>query len=169
MKKTFSIVLCLLFLFTGTAWSRQKKQKYEVNKLEAEVIERLNDYRHAIGLKRLGTTDKLNKLARDYAMHLLHERGGELSHRGTKKFARSPMRRVKKIGYRPSRVGENLFQHSKNCNFRGGLAACAIDSWDNSPGHRRNMVNRHYNKMGVGVAYHNGDYIMVLVLMKSRR
>jgi uncharacterized protein YkwD len=56
--------------------------------------------------------------------------------------------RIRKAGYRGVTLGEDLAWGSGTL----GTAHAIVDAWMHSPGHRANILNRHYREMGVGVA-----------------
>ena len=52
-----------------------------------------------------------------------------------------------------SRSGENIWGgHGYDYSDSTLMARVIVDSWMSSPGHRANLLNPHYNYMGVGVA-----------------
>jgi uncharacterized protein YkwD len=63
---------------------------------------------------------------------------------------RQMVERVKAEGYQYSKVGENIT--AGNPTPEG-----AMQSWMNSPGHRKNILNREYRELGVGYCFLKND------------
>ena len=59
---------------------------------------------------------------------------------------------LKTIGYTYTATGENIAYNTYD-------AVELFNQWWNSPGHRANMMNSSYNKVGVGVLNGNGKYM----------
>jgi uncharacterized protein YkwD len=57
----------------------------------------------------------------------------------------SPFDRMKDAGYRYTSAGENIA-----AGYRS--PSSVVKAWLNSPGHCRNIMNRHYTELGVGYA-----------------
>ena len=56
------------------------------------------------------------------------------------------------IGYKYTTTGENIAYNTYD-------AVELFNQWWNSPGHRANMMNASYTKVGIGVIYGNGKYM----------
>lgn len=56
------------------------------------------------------------------------------------------------VGYKYTTTGENIAYNTYD-------AVELFTQWWNSPGHRANMMNSAYTKVGVGVLYGNGKYM----------
>ena len=63
----------------------------------------------------------------------------------------SAANRVKAAGYGGGYVGENIYRYPSRRD-RKRLAKALVDGWMKSPGHRKNILNRDYKHLGVGVA-----------------
>ena len=49
-------------------------------------------------------------------------------------------------------VAENIYTIGPRAAYSEGTAAGAVRSWLRSPGHRRNILDSRYSRLGVGVA-----------------
>jgi uncharacterized protein YkwD len=56
------------------------------------------------------------------------------------------------IGYKYTTTGENIAYNTSD-------PVELFTQWWNSPGHRANMMNTSYTKVGIGVVYGNGKYM----------
>jgi uncharacterized protein YkwD len=45
-------------------------------------------------------------------------------------------------------------------NDADSVAKAVVESWMNSPGHRANILNTGYEKLGVGVGFNGKDYYL---------
>ena len=59
---------------------------------------------------------------------------------------------LKKIGYKYTATAENIAYNSYD-------PVELFNQWWNSAGHRENMMNPSYTKVGIGVLYGNGKYM----------
>ena len=115
---------------------------------EVAIIERTNVFRAANKLSPVQPNAKLTAAARAYAQKL--SRTDELSHMldGT-----TPAQRIKQSGYNYCQVGENLASLLDRRGFSAAeYARRAVEGWENSPGHRANMLLPHVTETGVGIA-----------------
>lgn len=101
--------------------------------------------RLAHGCKPLTLNSKLNKSAQKHANDMSrHDYFSHTSRNGTKWTTR-----IKKAGYKHP-GGENIAM--------GFPTAAAVEqAWLDSPGHRRNLLDCNFKKIGIGFAA-NGDY-----------
>lgn len=63
----------------------------------------------------------------------------------------SPFDMMKKLGITYSAAAENIAKGYKTPED-------VVNGWMNSPGHRKNILNPNYNKMGVGIYFGNSTY-----------
>ncbi len=115
---------------------------------ETAIIERTNSFRADNKLAPVRPNAKLTAAARAYAQKLA--RAKELSHTldGT-----TPAQRIRSAGYSYCQVGENLASLLDTRGFTPGeYARRAVEGWENSPGHRANMLLPHVTETGVGLA-----------------
>jgi uncharacterized protein YkwD len=62
----------------------------------------------------------------------------------------SPFDMMSAYGVSYSWAGENIAKGQRTPQE-------VMNAWMNSPGHRANILNSHYNK--IGVAYYNGEWV----------
>jgi hypothetical protein len=114
---------------------------------EAAIIEMTNAFRAQNKLAPVKQNPKLTAAARAYAKTLSGYR--ELSHTAD---GTTPSDRVASAGYRYCQVGENLATILDTRGFTAGeYAKRAVQGWENSPGHRKNMLLPFVTETGVGV------------------
>lgn len=124
-----------------------EKQETEAEKAERfieEVIELTNAEREKEGLPALGTMAKLDKAAQIRADELKEKYSHDRPD-GTSCF--TVLDDVNINGY--SAVGENIALGQRSPEQ-------VVQAWMNSDGHRRNIMNVQFEKIGVGYADNNG-------------
>ena len=109
-----------------------------VGKLAVSVT---NAMRHAQGLPAVSLHPALNRAAAAHACEMARQ--GRLTHRGS--MSSGPANRVKQAGYAPSRTAENIA--AGPFSLRGVLQA-----WQQSRGHRKNVMMRQAQHFGLGQA-----------------
>jgi uncharacterized protein YkwD len=115
--------------------------------VEAQIIERTNAFRAEHGRGTLAQNATLTGEARDFAAYLA--RTGELSHSAD---GRTPADRALAAGYDYCDVAENLAFEQDVHDFRNANPAKGlVEGWENSPSHRRNMLDPDVVDIGVGV------------------
>jgi hypothetical protein len=129
---------------------------------EAAIVELTNEFRRANKLSRLATNPQLTAAAKAYA-RMLADRG-EFSHTANGTTIES---RTVATGYGSCQIAENL---AKLMDSRGFIARDyakqTVQGWENSPGHRKNMLLPHLTEIGVAVARapaRNPTYVAVQV------
>ena len=114
---------------------------------EASIISMTNEFRLANKLGPVTRNAQLTAAARAYAKVLSGTK--ELSHllAGT-----TPAIRTKNAGYAYCQIGENLASASDSRGFSAdGYAKLAVEGWEHSPGHRKNMLLPYVTETGVAV------------------
>ena len=114
---------------------------------EASIISMTNEFRLANKLGPVTPNAQLTAAARAYAKVLSGTK--ELSHllAGT-----TPAIRTKNAGYAYCQIGENLASASDSRGFSAdGYAKLAVEGWEHSPGHRKNMLLPYVTETGVAV------------------
>lgn len=120
----------------------------DIAKTEAAIIELTNAFRKENKLQEVQRNPALAAAARAFAKYLASN--GAFSHTADGK---QPADRAKKAGYDYCQVAENLALHQDSDGFATKvLAQKAVEGWENSPGHRRNLLAPYVTEVGVGVA-----------------
>lgn len=120
----------------------------DIPKAEVAIIEQTNAFRAEHGLARVTTNAQLTAAARAYAKKLAAR--GELTHTldGT-----TASQRARNAGYSYCQIAENLATIYDSRGFTAAeYAKRAVTGWEDSPGHRKNMLMAHVTETGVGVA-----------------
>jgi cysteine-rich secretory family protein len=134
---------------------------------EAAIVEMTNDFRRSNKLAPVVLNAELTATARAYAKVLSGSK--ELSHllAGT-----TPAIRATKAGYAYCQIGENLASASDSRGFSaGGYAKLAVEGWEHSAGHRRNLLLPYVTETGVAVMHagpNDPRYIAVQLFARPR-
>jgi hypothetical protein len=115
---------------------------------EAAIVEMTNAFRAEQKLQPVRQDPKLVAAARAYARKL-----GGYEHLSHTADGSTPSARIAAAGYRYCQVGENLASIFDSQGFDAqDYAERAIKGWEESPGHRKNMMLPYVTEIGVGVA-----------------
>jgi uncharacterized protein YkwD len=114
---------------------------------EADVLALINDYRQANGLAPLTVQPQLTAASRWMSGDMAAQR--YFGH--TDSEGRDPFKRMADFGYTANTwKGENIAAGY-------GTAAQVFAGWKSSPGHNANMLNAHFQTIGIGHAYLDGS------------
>ena len=106
---------------------------------ESEVIRLVNEVRRENGLKALTANWELSRVARYKSQDMLNK--GYFSH--TSPTYGTPFQMIKAFGLSFRTAGENI--------ARGyPTPQAVVNGWMNSSGHRANILNASYTRIGVG-------------------
>jgi len=115
---------------------------------ENKILELMNQKRIESGLQPLTMDNTLLQVARYKSNHMIqYNYFDHMTPEGTKWTDW-----LKAIGYQYTSTGENIAYNTYD-------AVELFNQWWNSPGHRANMMNASYTKVGVGVLNGNGKYM----------
>jgi uncharacterized protein YkwD len=134
-----------VFLFAQNAedaFAQKAGRLRDMARVRADMLAAVNRERAAKKLPPVRRSATLESVAQGHADDMV-ARGyyGHASPEGT-----MVMERVRRAGYAPERVGENL--------ARGpGSVEEAVRSWMGSPEHRRNILDPFFTEAGFGVAF----------------
>lgn len=112
---------------------------------EKQMLSLVNSERERIGIRRLSENTSLTSVARAYATEMWEKH--YFSHTSLDGYTVAD--RLKRIGFRFSVVGENLALAPTVVTAHTGLI--------NSEGHKRNILDTSFSKVGIGVI-DNGIY-----------
>ena len=120
-------------------------------RVEDEIFNATNAERQKQGLPALKRNSTANSYARSKSLEML-----DLNYFDHKSPNNGYIQDIaKRDGWNYSRIGENIY------TMTGGQAssisgASITNSWMNSEGHRKNILNSGYTDIGIGVTFRNG-------------
>ena len=114
---------------------------------EQQVLALVNQERAKQGLSALSWSDELTAVARAHSKDMAAR--GFFSH--TNPDGQSPFDRMKAAGISYRTAGENIAAGQRTPQE-------VVNSWMNSEGHRANILNASYTRLGVGYASGSGTY-----------
>lgn len=118
----------------------------QIEEYEKKVVELVNEIREQNGLKKLTHDWELSRVARFKSQDMKDNK--YFSH--TSPVYGSPFEMIKNFGISYRSAGENI--------ARGyATPEAVVNGWMNSSGHRANILNSSYTKIGVGYV-RNGNY-----------
>ncbi len=117
-----------------------------VTNFENEVIRLVNEIRVKNGLKTLTADWELSRVARFKSQDMKDNK--YFSH--TSPVYGSPFEMIRNFGISYKSAGENIAKGQ-------ATPQAVVNAWMNSSGHRANILNASYTKIGVGYAA-NGNY-----------
>ena len=135
---------------------RRAERQTELIALERQVAELTNAERASHGLPSLRYDLAIAEIARSHSDNMLARRA--LEHRLDGK---GPTDRALANGYNCRRnLGGGKYEYglSENIHYSSGygkskVAEQIVDGWMQSPGHRKNILDLHATRIGVGIAY----------------
>ena len=122
------------------AYNKARMRERLTNRGEEENLERLNEYREALGLRRLELDARLLQSARRHSKQMVDL--GYFSHTSPKAETKTFQKRIAAAGY-PRAGGENIAMGKTDGD-------AVFWMWFDSPGHHRNMVNHRFRAIGIG-------------------
>lgn len=118
----------------------------KVLEYENEVIRLVNEIRKENGLNQLKADWELSRVARYKSQDMKDNK--YFSH--TSPVYGSPFEMIRNFGISYKSAGENIARGQKT-------PQAVVDGWMNSSGHRANILNKNYTKIGVGYVA-DGNY-----------
>lgn len=110
-----------------------------------EMLTRVNAARKKAGLKPLRLNSELEKAAQRHAEDMLNR--GYFAHESP--AGTTVRERSRKAGYDWAAIGENIA-------FGQTSVGEVVETWMDSPGHRKNILSRNFSELGVGLALGKG-------------
>lgn len=126
-------------------------QNYDISvqaAAENKIFELMNQKRTEAGLQPLTMDNTLLQVARYKSNHMIQYNYFDHTNPDGTKWTDW----LKAIDYKYTTTGENIAYNTYD-------AVELFNQWWNSPGHRANMMNASYTKVGVGVVNGNGKYM----------
>ena len=115
---------------------------------EQKILELMNAKRTEAGLQPLTMDNTLVQVARYKSNDMIQNNFFSHTNPDGTKWTNW----LETIGYKYTTTGENIAYNITD-------AVELFNQWWNSPGHRANMMNASYTKVGIGVIYGNGKYM----------
>jgi uncharacterized protein YkwD len=120
-----------------------------LRRAEQEIIRRTNDFRYRHKLADLHTNDSLQKSADYFAAYLA--RTDKFGHEAD---GNNPEDRASLSGYESCIVAENIAWQMRSTGFTTSeLSRSFVETWQNSPPHRENMLDPDVTETGVAIGY----------------
>lgn len=149
----------LLALLLAAVPARSPAEEPDLGRVDRLIISLTNDFRAEQKRSELAISTPLSKAAQDFADYLA----------GSDKFShtadgKDPSRRAKEHGYDYCIVAENIAYEFNSTGWETRqLAREFVRGWQNSPEHRKNMLDADVTEIGVGAAYsrESGRYYAV--------
>ncbi|MBW4828034.1 MAG: serine protease [Clostridiaceae bacterium] len=134
---------------TSTENNTQKEVNQDIttsaNAEELKVVELVNVERNKAGLSPLTYNEELSKVARIKSQDMADK--NYFSHNSP--TYKDPFTMMKNFGIKYGQAGENIAKGYSN-------ADSVVKGWMNSPGHRANILNSNFKKIGVGYVNKGG-------------
>lgn len=132
-----------LVLLLPAGWAQEKKPRsdVELSKEEQFVLDRTNEARAKESLSPLKPNKILMQAARNHSSNMARQ--GRMEH---ELDGKTPADRASALGYVYQNLGENI---------ASGLPLSpedAIKTWMKSEGHRKNILGKEYQEIGIGIA-----------------
>lgn len=150
-----------------------KPESIDTSAVESAILSYTNVERSKVGLNSLVWDDRLAVIAREHSKDMAEN--NYFSHtnlRGENPTDRAirngyPIRKNLGGGWYSEGIGENIGKMPTGqvigigyvANDADSIARAQVDSWMESKGHRENILDSQYDRIGVGVAYDGLYYI----------
>lgn len=148
MKKSLCVFLAAaifgacLIPATGCRRNSEPKQVTVIDNSDQAIIDQTNAERTQRGLNALTVNLQLSNAAKMQAHNMASY--SELSHELNIKGQATLTDRLQVVGYPYRAAGENIAWNYQSQSV--------VEGWMNSSGHRRNILNKNFTEIGVGVA-----------------
>lgn len=130
----------------ATKPTEAQQSGYSLNAYEAEVVELINDIRAQYGLGQLSIDTELSRVARIKSQDMRDK--GYFSHQSP--TYGSPFDMMTSFGIKYRTAGENIAMGYRT-------PESVVDGWMNSEGHRKNILNGSFTRIGMGYV-ESGNY-----------
>ena len=125
-----------------------RDQSPDLAAVVARLISRTNAFRQQEGRPPVTPNPQLTAAAHDFAAFMSHT--GHLSHTAD---GQTPEARAKAHGYDPCLIAENIASQHNSAGFStAALAQGFFEGWQQSPDHRKNLLDPAVTETGIGVA-----------------
>ncbi len=144
----------------GTSTSTLIAQSSTIAQMEAEVVQQINQKRQSHGLPPLQLNPKLSLVARSHSQQMA--RHNFYSHIDPQGW--NHRRRVEAFGLQAYLIGENLMK----CIQSSDPVGLSVQSWMNSPAHRKNILLSEMQETGVGIWRKGQTYYVTQIYMEPK-
>ena len=154
MRVPASLALALMIVAAGAPLHAQDRLTPFADHfgIETEILDGVNAFRQAHGLRPVSPEPHLQAAARHFADYLV--RSGRFAHDAD---GGDPAGRAEAAGYLYCVIAENLADASSVADFDAGpLGGNFVKGWEHSPGHRENMLKPDVVDTGIAVARASG-------------
>lgn len=128
---------------------------FTVDQVTQDVLGLTNAFRARYGLRTLRLDARLTQAAQAHAENMARQ--GVMAH---ELDGKTPVQRAAAVRYTSRYVGENLARVPRHLV----PATESVTGWENSPGHRDNLLDGKFRWMGVGVARGADGWVYVAQL-----
>jgi hypothetical protein len=137
----------------------------DVDKAVQQIVQRTNSFRETHGRGAVAPNGKLADTAHDFARFMANS--GKFGHTAD---GRQPAQRASAHHYEYCIVAENIAYFYRSDGYdTPELAAEMVKGWENSPEHRKNMLDAAVTETGVGIAQDaDGRYFGVQMFGRPR-
>jgi hypothetical protein len=159
------IIPLILMLIIPFAARGDATDSPDISAAVRSIVEQTNALRKANGLEPVISDEKLNATASDFAKFMADS--GKYGHEAD---GHQPSDRATKHGYEFALINENIAWQSNSEGFTTEKLASGFENgWENSPGHRKNMLDPDVRDIGVGIAKaSDGKYYAVQVFGRPK-
>jgi uncharacterized protein YkwD len=120
----------------------------ELSQVASQIVRRTNSFRQSEGADPVTVNETLARAAQKFADYM-----ASTNRYGHTADGRRPAERAAEEGYEYCLLSENIaYQWSSQGFSVDELALKLTQGWEESPGHRANMLNEHVTETGVAVA-----------------
>ncbi len=126
----------------------QETRRSDAQRAVDLIVQQTNQFRAEHGRDALQADPDLAEAAQSFAEYM-----ARTNRYGHNADGKTPAQRVRQAGYAYCVVAENIaYQYDSTGFTTRGLADAFVDGWQQSPEHRRNMLDRDVTEIGVGLA-----------------
>lgn len=129
-----------------------------------QIVALMNEERAKGGLRALTNDAQLQGAAQGHSDEMARTKN--FSHTGSRPGRGQPADRVEAEGYSWARVAENIFMAQGKSDQQ--LASSCVQAWMNSPGHRRNIMDRDVKNVGVAIGRNGQGEVYVTAVYAAR-
>ncbi len=154
MKNLCLKCLILLVVCSTSAVCAMLPKDPDPDEVAGQIVARTNSFRKEHKLSPLSADEQLTAAARDFAKFMASS--GKYGHQAD---GRQPFERAERHGYEYCVVLENIaFKYESAGIGQEELIRFFVESWKNSPRHRKNMLDPDITHTGVAVADRGKGY-----------